>query len=264
MANLSEKYKCPMCLKVFDHRQGYWRHKNTNKKPCVTKDRLNEIFEEKKKENEKLKRQEIENKILQHKLKLMEERLKKQEQPQTIVNNITNNNIVVNNNFNITFTLPGDEKIEHISSGDLQSILDESDINNVLKRIVEQVFFHPSVPENMKWCVFDKNALNGALNFNHDENSITKVNTNDTINEHMQNLLGTLMIKFGDLSDKGELTKHQNRNYNRLGHLLGGELKTDQLCNVKDVAHNRQQHPKALWESLKLKLIDEFKSKQKY
>ena len=227
----------------------------------MTQERLNEIMEE----NKKLKTKDLENKILQHKLKVMEEKLKRKETPQTIVNNnnITNNTFVVNN-YNITFTLPGDEKMGHITTEDLKQILDEPNVNDVLKKIVEQVFFHPSVPENMKWCVFDKHALNGALNFNHDDNCITKVNTNDTINEHMQNLLGTLMIRFGELCEQNKLSTHQNRNFNRLGQLMGGELENDQLCDVKNVAHNRQQHPKALWESLKLKLIDEFKSKQKY
>ena len=32
-----EKNQCPICLKIFKYQQGYWKHTNTNKKPCVSK-----------------------------------------------------------------------------------------------------------------------------------------------------------------------------------------------------------------------------------
>lgn len=206
----------------------------------------------------------MQKKILETKLEIMEKRLKDQEECQKSRQSpiiIQNNGYLTVNNFNITFTLPGEEKIAHISEEELMSILDEKDINQVLKRIMEQVFFHPSVPENMKWCVVDKNVPNGTLNFNHIKNCLTKVNTDSKINEHVQNTLLSLINKFGELEDQGKLSHIQSTNYNRLGGLIGEQLEKDQLFNVKNIAYERQVYPKTLWESLKLMLIDEFKSK---
>lgn len=265
-----ENNQCSICLKKFNHQPNYWRHVNASKRPCITKKRLEVLMEDHRDKDIKIKA--LERKIVLMKKQLNEKgNTQQQSQQQHIVNGdmiinqgTINNTIVNNNNYNIILTLPGEEKIDHIGREDLKKILDEEYFSDVLKRIAEQVFFHPAVPENMKWCVFDKNAENGVLNFNHIDNSISKVNTNDTINEHVQNLVSGLLIQFGKLNDENQLNSRQRHNYNKLGHLMGSELDDHQLIDVKDVAHQKQDYPKSLWVSLKLLLIDEFKSKSKY
>lgn len=39
------KWTCPLCMKTFDNRTSYWKHKNTMVTPCITKQQVDDLYQ---------------------------------------------------------------------------------------------------------------------------------------------------------------------------------------------------------------------------
>lgn len=175
----------------------------------------------------------------------------------------TNNNNMINNQvlnidstdkdkmlFGLDFTKNSKEKLDHISMDMLLAILNHIEFNDTLKHLAKAVFFHPKAPENWKWCVTDKNAKFGALEYNHESHTVVRRLTGSVINSNMQNLVFQITDLLAELKMKRTFNHTQIYNYNKIFNLMGNEFTPEQISSIKESAFDGRNLAKALWESL--------------
>lgn len=191
----------------------------------------------------------MENTLDEHKDKLI---------IQSQTNNILCNNNNMNDNkmvFAMSFTEKTNERVNHISQDDMMDILNHNEYNDTLKHLTKAVYFHPLAPQNWKWCVNDKNAQLGALEYDADTHSVSRKPAGEVINRNLQNAVFQLTDILGELNKaKRVFNETQNRNREKIYNSLGNDFTLEQINNVKNAAYDGRNLVKALWESLHLKL----------
>jgi hypothetical protein len=173
------------------------------------------------------------------------------------INNNTNYNLTQNNNnkklnFNIQLAPNEKERFDHIPHAQMLCILDQKDFSNSIADLVQAVSFNPKAPENMTWCINDKQGDQGAIKYNPDLNILIRDSSTDVITKTVQNILfpATDMMK--------ELTKlntQQNQNCARYFNMLGNDsIKKEYVNSIKERAFSKRGLCKALWEHLEIGL----------
>lgn len=281
-------YSCDICGCTFDKYKNFWKHQN-RKTSCVSKEKAKELvdkvqsresrinyFKEKTKEQEKHleeTKKEVEfyksllsknNSIVEH----IDKNIKSVEEKLVLVEDkidTRNNTVYTAKNqyfidklekkenksvINIQFAEPKKERMDHITIDMMMAILNHNDFDSTLKELIAVVFFHPEAPQNWNWCVTDKDAKFGALEYNHETNSIHRNSTAVVINKNLQNI----MFRFVDMLDEVKTTRNFNRpqaiNYNRLYNSLGRDFELQHITAVKEAAYAGRNLPRSLWDYL--------------
>jgi hypothetical protein len=152
--------------------------------------------------------------------------------------------------FGLDFTENAREKLDHISMDQMMAILNHKEFNNTLKHLAKAVFFHPLAPQNWKWCVTDKNAKFGALEYNPESNTVIRKLTGTVINTNMQNLIFQITDLLEELRQNRSFNQIQAYNYNKIFNLIGNDFTQEQISSIKETAFDGRNLAKALWESL--------------
>jgi hypothetical protein len=166
--------------------------------------------------------------------------------------NLTQNNNNKKLNFNIQLAPNEKERFDHIPHAQMLCILDQKDFSNSIADLVQAVSFNPKAPENMTWCINDKQGDQGAIKYNPDLNILIRDSSTDVITKTVQNILfpATDMMK--------ELTKlntQQNQNCARYFNMLGNDsIKREYVNSIKERAFSKRGLCKALWEHLEIGL----------
>ena len=122
------------------------------------------------------------------------------------------------------------------------------------------MFFHPSVPENTKWCVSDKEKF-GAIEYNPEKNCLVRKDTEQVINMNVQNIIDPIIDRIEIMTKKGDLNKIQKINYHNMIRLFGTELSKDSVNNVKEDVFKNRRSTQVLWEKLGLMITEQYKTK---
>jgi len=289
-----KEYKCNVCGKVFTDRRYFYAHAN-NKKPCIDKKKLQELHDSQQSEALKTLIFETKVKTLEEEKKKLEElydKEKKQKEDEivrltklvegiqeiktviqknydvdpvatpttfnncTIQNNI-NQNLNKNKNLNFSIQLAPNEKerYNHISNDQLLHILSNDDFTNALGDLTEAVYFNPKAPENMRWCVTDKNAQYGAIEYNHEADILQRTATNAVISKNLIHMIYGMSDIVEELRNTCHFDDRQAKNYSHFYDMIG--LDTFELKHiniVKEKAYDSRSFVKALWEKLQLNL----------
>jgi hypothetical protein len=169
----------------------------------------------------------------------------------TQINNTLNNNADNKMCFDIHFTENNKEKLSHISQEMMLKILNHKDFNDTLKHIAKTVFFHPEAPQNWKWCVTDKKAAEGALEYNAESNTVIRKSTGEVINCNMQNIIFQISDFLTNLKKNNcEFNDTQKRNREKIYETLGNDFTSEQINSIKGAGYDGRNLAKALWESL--------------
>jgi hypothetical protein len=152
--------------------------------------------------------------------------------------------------FGLDFSGNSRERLDHISMDMMMAILNHKEFNNTLKHLAKAVFFHPKAPENWKWCVTDKNAKFGALEYNHESNTVIRKLTGKVINTNMQNVVFQVTDLLEELSRNRNFNQVQAYNYNKIFNLIGNDFTQEQIKSIKESAFDARNLVRALWESL--------------
>lgn len=152
--------------------------------------------------------------------------------------------------FAINLSENAKEKLDHISNDQMMAIMNNLDFNGTLKNLTRAVFFHPKAPENWKWCVTDKNAKFGALEYNAESNTVIRKMTGTVISTNMQNVVFQVTDILEELKKVREFNEAQSYSYSRFLGVLGNEFTPEQINCIKETAFDGRNFPKALWENL--------------
>jgi hypothetical protein len=280
----TKEYVCELCNTQFTNRGTYWAHKNKKKTACISQEKCFEIvdkiqeLDKTKQENEKLKEMisklsQNDSKIEQLITKIGDDKSYIKESISTLLSSVdkvqetietnqtahqlTQINNTMNNNadnkmcFDIHFTENNKEKLSHISQEMMLKILNHKDFNDTLKHIAKTVFFHPEAPQNWKWCVTDKKAAEGALEYNAESNTVIRKSTGEVINCNMQNIIFQISDFLTNLKkNKCEFNDTQTRNREKIYETLGNDFTSEQINCIKGAGYDGRNLAKALWESL--------------
>lgn len=165
-----------------------------------------------------------------------------------IQNNQNNNK---NLNFSIKFAVAYKERYDHIPNDEVMHILDQKEFTKSLRDLVDTVAFNPKAPENMTWCVNDKTAEYGALEYNFESNTIVRGKANDVITKKLQAIIFGMSDIFEDLrnDDKHPFNEQQNKNYLRYFNMIGqDDFRKEEIDTIKICAYDRRNLPKVVWE----------------
>ena len=212
----TNKSTCPMCQTDFGTKGLLHKHQR-NKHPCITPKRclelINEInlktqelnkshsqtkehkdvLEQQRREIDHLKSLLIKTEEIKKSIDKLGEKIDEKQVANTVFNNNINNHNNINNDNKmlvaIDFSEKGKVNLNHITPAQTMQILDCKDFNNSLKYFTQVVFFNPKAPENQTWCVVDKNAQWGALEYNPESNSAVRRQTVDVITSNMTELI---------------------------------------------------------------------------
>ena len=264
------RYKCPLCGLGFAEKRNLDRHTAKKKSTCLSQERCTEIVEELQKKEEKIQRleeivsiysgaEELKQTIVHMggDIKDIKDKIDEKQLVPSILNQMNNFTNTNNNNdtkmlFAIQFTEKGKETLSHISPEQTLQILNHDEFDNSLKHMTKAVFFHPLAPQNSRWCIIDKNAKFGALEYSHESNTIIRKSTSDVIEMNMTDLVFNVSDFFDDFQKRTKLTKTQERNCNRFIDLVGNELTSAQVTSVKNLAYDERNYPRALWDNLQI------------
>jgi len=230
----------------------------------------NILLKEKEKEIIRL-RNLMENNIVEIKEKINENNFSNKEIKNELINvsnkidtsntginyNLTQNNNNDNKklNFNIQLAQKEKERFDHIPDAQMLCILDQKDFSRSIADLVQAVSFNPRAPENMTWCVSDKRAEAGAIEYDHDLNVLTKNSTKNVITQNLQNILFPATDIFKQLETTSTFSIQQNQNYDRYFNLLGElNIKQEYINSIKEIAYDKRGLCKALWEHLQIGL----------
>ena len=267
-----KEYKCQLCGKIFDDYIKHWQHTN-RKTLCVPKEQVLEELKQQKGmakliEN-KNKSLEKENDSLRKELKLTKqlvdqskELVKEKNKQQTInfnnfdfsnTNNIqTLNQVEIDKYFNVELTHEKEKTLSHIPAELFLEILKCDTVDESATQIVRSIYFNPKAPENYTWCVVDKKAKYGILQFNHDVNQLMQVETTDTIERNVQNVLPQVLDIMTGIQKVVPFNKKQEQNYHGLYGLYGESLEMSTIDKIKDMAYDDRDFPRTIWKQLKL------------
>lgn len=266
------RYTCPLCGHVFGDRRSYWYHTKKMKSGCMTKEQCIELLENVKIEKNKrifyetrMKKQKTEIKELQQRIKSMEENFGEDYRSlktQNFINNVermntinTNNNIDIGQIVNIQLSKPEKERMDHLKQEMLLKILCCKDFDKTVTMLTKAVYFNPNAPENMTWCVRDKKAKFGAIEYNHETNTLLTKMTDSVINENVQNMMSQIVDIIDDLQKEFPFNKEQALNHHKLFNLFATELNQECLNGIKELAYEQRHLSRALWSSLQLVVV---------
>lgn len=275
-------FRCEFCEKIFTDKSAHWRHKNKKKTPCVSMEKFNTIIQESEMKDTKLQKYEIVTKQLENECKQLRQLVDNISQKDNIIFNkidevanrldlideqiIINpnvntkiNNCLISNsnsnnlNFSVRMSEPSKEILSHIKPEELLCILNHNQFTDSLAHLIVAVFFHPKCPENWRWCVNDKKAKYGGLEYDHKTNTLITRSTEELITENVQNVV----FQVGDILEKAKLETEFNinqvSNYHRIYGLVGStDIGKENLKRVRDVAHENRNFPKVLWNQLNI------------
>ena len=246
-------YKCFLCEKQFNDRSNYWKHINNTKRACVSSAKVAEILEKSKCQETKISKQNEEiSKLSELVTKL---------QPNVTING-DYNQIFNNNNtyqqmldLDFQFTLPENERLDHISDQRMLGIVNNPDFNTVLKELVAAVYFDHLAPQNWRWCVNDKDAQYGAMEYDSESHRIATRMTSTVINNHIRNVIDRVVEVVEGLQKVHEFNSVQNRNTTKLFGLIGVELSPAQLKCVRERAYAARNIVKPFWTNYNISAV---------
>ena len=260
---MMKEYTCDICKTKFTNKGSYWTHKNKKKNACLSPEIVEKIQELEKTQQEVEKLKSIIASLNNNNDKKLEQIITKIENVQdtieinqtahqlTQINNTMNNNADNKMCFDIHFTENNKEKLSHISQEMMLKILNHKDFNDTLKHIAKTVFFHPEAPQNWKWCVTDKKAAEGALEYNAESNTVIRKSTGEVINVNMQNIIFQISDFLTNLKKNNcEFNDTQKRNREKIYDTLGNDFTSEQINCIKGAGYDGRNLAKALWESL--------------
>jgi hypothetical protein len=243
------------------------------KSGCMSKQQCIDLLENMKLEKNKrifyetkMRKQKKEIQKLQDRLKSLETNFGQEYQllkSQQFINKVEKNNTLINNNkidigqiVNIQLAKPEKERMDHLKESILLRILSCKNFNKTVTLLTQAVYFNPKAPENMTWCVRDKKAKYGAIEYNHESNTLLTKMTDSVINENVQNMMSQVVDIIDDLYNKCPFNKEQVINYNKLFNLFATELNPSCINEIKELAYTQRHLSRALWSSLQL-AVDE-------
>lgn len=268
-------YQCELCGERFEKKNSYWSHKNRLKKPCISREQCIELVEEVSNTKNREKFLRVKTEKLDEENKKLKERIQQletltsdiEEIKDSVKEHLANQQIYINNNnnnyndfsdksmnLNMIFSEARKERMDHIDSNMYLSILDHRDFNDTMKHLVSCVYFHPKAPENWKWCILDKNAKYGAVEYNHETNSLIRKPAESVITENVENIVYRVVDVIDQLQVKHRFNRNQIYSYNKLFGLFGTEMATKTIQSIKDVGYANRNLPKALWGQSNIKL----------
>jgi len=250
------KYTCSFCERTFNDRSAHWRHTNSTKRACVSFAKMNEVYEDLKHKENKLKKQEKTIFKLSQQLEI----ITKVVQPKlTIHGDYINQNQIYNNNskqmVSFQFSTPEKERIDHIPDDRMLAIINISDFDEVLVQLVDAVYFDPLAPQNFKWCINDLDAQYGALEYDNNSKQIATRKTSSVINNNVQHILDGVREVVEDLQKKHIFSVTQNRNTGKLCGLIGVELDIGQMKGIKQKAYAERDHIKSVWRKYDIRPV---------
>ena len=158
-----------------------------------------------------------------------------------------------NNNFNFSLSLPQKERLDHISTKDVLRILNKDDFPESVGQLMEQVYFHPKAPENINWCVTDEYAAFGALEYNHESQTLIRKDTENVITRHLQYVLFGMSDMLEELRTSGSFNDQQGMNYSRFYNMVGkSSFDPDIVKSIKQKAYLGRNYAKGLWDRLQI------------
>lgn len=274
-----KEYICQLCEKSFAHRGSYWAHVN-RKTLCVPKEHvLDELqqqkgmtkhYEYKTKEIEDQKKSLLEeNERLKKQLELVEELAKEKQQTINFNNfdfsktNLTNltiqslqhNETDFDKYFNVKLTPDNEHTLDHIPPELFLEILKCKTVDQSVTQIVKSIYFNPKAPENYTWTVVDIKAKTGTLRFSHDLNTVVIADTNDTIERNVQSVIPKVMDIITNIQKKVPFSRKQEQNYHGLYGLYGTPLESSTLNEIKNMAYEDRDLPRALWKQMSLDIV---------
>lgn len=288
-----KKYYCYLCQSTFDNKSNYNRHRRKKKSACVSQEQVEEMYEENKTTKTKLEHfQSVtaeQKQIIQQKeseLEQLKRLVNNLSDKDTYVRQafdqvvtkldvvqdtiedskdnffsaanqqvIHNNTLVQNNNlFNVLFTKPRKERLDHITKDMLLQILDHENVNDAWGDLARSIYFHPKAPENWKWTILDIHDKFGTLEYCHETNTLTRKCTIDVIKRNMENVLFPVSDLLDELRKTRNFNKPQAINCSILMNQVGQDFTPSQVNSVKDSAYAGRNFPKTLWDSLSIKV----------
>ena len=174
------------------------------------------------------------------------------------LNNVDPKNQIVINNANsvgmLKFNLNplGQETLDHITPEMWLSILNNDKFQDTLGQLTTAIYFHPQAPKNMTWCVTDKHADLGAIQFDFETGYLTKQSTRETIDRNVGGIIFRVSDLLHELGQKCTFNDQQNINSNKLTGMIGNPIDESLIGHIKDVAYSRRISPKSIWDFLQL------------
>jgi hypothetical protein len=287
-----KKYICVLCNKPFSNQGNYWKHIN-KKTSCMPIEKCQKLLQENQMKESRLNYYQVKTKKLENKCKQLQVVVEKitnkdnslKNSLQNLINeklemvtdklehiddqiatkqnfNTAFNNCVINNNnnnnnlnFSVQLSESSKERLDHIKPQELLCILNHKNFSESLAHLIVAVFFHPKCPENWKWCVNDKKAKHGAIEYHHETNTLIASSTESVIIKNVQNVAFQMGDLLEELRMSCQLNINQVANYNRMYGLVGeDDIGKENIQRVKDVAHENRNFPKALWNQLNLSM----------
>lgn len=286
-------YECEDCGTKFPRKSNYRRHVES-KRLCIPKDKYNkqklelkmdksrlQYFqttvvklkkENEKKEDEIVRLKKMLNKIdtisdkidiANRKIDLTNEKLEEANDKLVLDKfNSAYNNCVINNNnnnnnlnFSVKLAPENCSRFDHISKQQMLHILNNEVFENSVGDLAEAVYFNPKAPENMTWCVTDKTAQFGALEYNPENHTLIRKMTNKVITKNIQNMLFGMTDILEELRLTCSFNERQGMNYTRFYNMVGSHsFKIEYINNVKERAYSGRNFAKALWDQLQVTL----------
>ena len=99
------------------------------------------------------------------------------------------NNLKNDNDFRLKIAKPSEERFDHISKQEMMSILNQKHFIDSIDKFVCTMYFEPKAMHNCRWCVVDKTAMFGALEYNHESNTLVRKQTTEVITRNLQHIL---------------------------------------------------------------------------
>lgn len=249
----TKKYNCEDCNKEYKSYMGLWKHNkkyhtdlNINNKQLFNCTHCNKNLsckQSKWKHEQKCKINN--NKTLEEQFKKLSEEIEKiKSQPNTINNNTTNIQYVINS--------PSTSSINHLSFELQQDILDKG--LNSLIYLIELVNFNKSVPENHSYCVTAINDKHASV---IDEKTNTIIKTNKF--ELFDKVLGTNLDNLEKIMSNPKFTSKQRYEYkNKIDYLKTSIFENNNFMkryqnDINLISYNNKELIKETWKNLKPK-----------
>ena len=186
----------------------------------------------------------------------------------TVTGSTAFNNCLINNNnqnnqnkslkFSIKLAQKDKERFDHIPAEQMLYILDQEDFSHSIADLVQAVSFNPKAPENMTWCVNDKTAESGAIEYNSELNVLMKNSTASVISKNVQNILFPVTDILKEIEKTSTFNLQQNKNFARYFNMLGEEtIKKEYINSIRERAYDKRGLCKALWDHLHIRLHTE-------
>lgn len=263
-------YICDLCGRTFTKHNPYWYHINKSKKLCVPKDK---VLKELKNQKGQVIHYKVEVETLEEEIERLKKQLEfiqdiTQKQNSNVTYNIDLSN--VNNNLNINninqididnliqvkLNKINEERLDHIPPELFLEILKCESVDKSVTQIIRSIYFNPKAPENYTWCVNDKKAKYGTLEYNHETKCLYAVDTNVTIEQNVHNVIPKVLDIMSEINKKVPFNKVQNENFHGLYGLYGTiQLESSTINDIKNMAYEDRDLPRVIWKQLCLDIL---------